>query len=270
MNTERIPRLPGERNFGNEIESDHALRYVKKLRNVISACHDRARRCVEAYWSNMERQFDKHHKDATLKTGSWVLVQLTDAERRKSPVPKLAPRWSRPAEIVKVLSNGVTYVVKLANGEERTRHISNLLPIPEAAWGQTYPEPAEERKVSTPVAKGACEDDSDDEVEITFSTQSHTPATGNESTPPVQTTPVQYSFARSTPRSSSPIVELSAEPGTPYYHVEQLLEKRVDNRVPFYLVKWTGYNTPSWVSRKTLMEDCPSLVRQYERQARPR
>ena len=85
-------------------------------------------------------------------------------------MPKLAPRWSRPAEIVRALTNGVTYVVKLANGEERTRHISNLLPIPETAWGEEYPTETPKAPVEEPAKKRVVEveEDSDEEIELIF------------------------------------------------------------------------------------------------------
>ena len=283
MNTGRIPRLPGERHFRGEIESSATNEYARKLRNVITACHERARRCVGAYWTAMKRNFDKHHKDVELKIGSWALMQLTDAERRKFPVPKLAPRWSRPVEVLKKLTNGVTYVVRTENGEERTRHITNLLPIPEAAWGSEFPDPGvQEETVPTKIPPVEVEDSaSDDDVEIITTMRTGT-APVRQPTPSVNIPTPCVRLGDSplfTPRASTPHASRDPVPGAPTspgssrstrYNVEQLVAKEWGPNGCQILVKWEGYSEPTWEPRKELVKDIPEMVRKFEARWRKR
>lgn len=307
-NTGRIPRLPGEKHFRNEVEGKTANDYTKKLRNVVTACHERAKRSVEAYWNSMKRRFDKHRKDVTLKPGSWVLSQLTDAERRKYPVPKLAPRWSRPAEIVRALTNGVTYVVKLANGEERTRHISNLLPIPETAWGEEYPTETPKAPVEEPAKKRVVEveEDSDEEIELIFerpvgrarrasattprvvtppptrdSTQDDgevipiEPITPTPGRTPVELrlrTPVEdWTHVPPPPQGTSPSATARSDDADRLWAVDRLLARRWNpgTRRVELLVRWAT-NEETWQPRVELMKDIPKVVRRFERDWRRR
>lgn len=75
----------------------------------------------------------------SLNVGDKVLVSLTDKQRAKYPVRKLAPRWSPAAEITKVLSNGKTYVVRTQEGAEQTVHVTRLLPLTGTLWGKMFP-----------------------------------------------------------------------------------------------------------------------------------
>ena len=141
MNTGRDPRLPGE---VGAIQGPKEWEYIRRLRNTINTIHQKARESVDKYWNSMKRRFDEGRKDVSLKPGDMVLIQLTDAQRCMYPNRKLAPRWTRPAKIVRALKNGVTYEVALEEGS-MTVHITRLLPIEGEAWGEAYPDPKARR-----------------------------------------------------------------------------------------------------------------------------
>ena len=116
----------------------------------------------------MKKRYDENRVDFSLKEGDWVLIALTDAERDKFPVRKLAPRWSRPATVTRVLSNGVTYEVKREDGVVAKVHISRLLPLREPLWSVESPQTqeAQEEEVANkaPAVESAADDESDDDV----------------------------------------------------------------------------------------------------------
>ena len=169
---------------------------------------------------------------------------------------------------MKILTNGVTYLVRLRNGEERTRHISNLLPLPAAAWGDTYPEPDKvETKIPTKInpTVEVEESDEDDEVTIVTSTTVGEPA--------------QAPLRISTPREVLETADERGAPGTPtksipcagaaspkeFYTLERIIRRGRRDGTPKLLVKWAGYDENSWVTRERLLQDAPSLLHEYER-----
>ena len=138
MNTGRVPRLPGE---VVTLDGPREWEHVRRLRNVISTIHQKARDSVDMYWNAMKRRYDQGRTDVVLASGSVVLVQLTDAQRCMYPNRKLAPRWTSPGKVIRALRNGVTYEVALDNGiGTMTVHVSRLLPLEGEAWGEAYPE----------------------------------------------------------------------------------------------------------------------------------
>ncbi|EZG42921.1 putative Pol polyprotein, partial [Gregarina niphandrodes] len=68
LNTGRIARWPGER-IDNTKASPSATKFIRSLRNTITSAHERARRCVNAYWSRMKSAYDKKRRDHDLKPG---------------------------------------------------------------------------------------------------------------------------------------------------------------------------------------------------------
>jgi hypothetical protein len=151
LNTGRIAKLPGEKRIGSpfasELDADE-LNYLKRLRSTITNSYRKARTAVESYWNKVKRQYDKGRKDIQLSQGDWILVLLSDYERKQFPCPKLAPRWSEPCQIMSCLENGVTYVVQRPNGVESV-HVSRLLPLGHNMWDiAPDTEQAEERKTT--------------------------------------------------------------------------------------------------------------------------
>ena len=96
----------------------------------------------------MKKRFDKSRVEMKLQPGSKVLIALTDRERSRYPVRKLAPRWSAIATVVRELSNGVTYVIAKENGKEANVHVSRLLPLDGTLWGKLFPPTTLEAKAS--------------------------------------------------------------------------------------------------------------------------
>ena len=174
LNTGRIARLPGETPLRMDLADTEPLRYLKRLRNVIAEAQRKAREAVQGYWSRMKRQFDKHRRDVCLNVGDYVLVALTDLERRKFRVPKLAPRWSRPLKISKVLTNGVTYEVEKDTGGKVTVHVSRMLPLSAAVWGEPFCAPTvgdEKRKER--VVVDSDDEEQDEDVYLVWTPASH-------------------------------------------------------------------------------------------------
>lgn len=76
-------------------------------------------------------------KDLRMPVGSWVAVRLSPDEKKDCPA-KFAPSWGGPWEVVKCLSNGVTYQVRHPlNSAIRQVHVRHLkllqLPAEEAS-----------------------------------------------------------------------------------------------------------------------------------------
>ena len=174
LNTGRVPRMPGEPEVCAKFVAADANKYLKRLRKVISAAYERSRACAEKYWAKMKSQYDKNRKDIKLKEGSYVLIQLTDAERAKFPIRKLAPKWSKPATIKHVLSNGVTYAVETPDGKVRKVHCSRLLPLEVQHWSSPFPDVVENSNTTREKAenmerqKEAIEEDDGVEYLITY------------------------------------------------------------------------------------------------------
>lgn len=187
MNTGRVPRLPGEGTAPGE--TSEPTHYLKRLRNVISEAHARARTMVQAYWSRMKERYDRSRKELKIKPGELVLVSLTPNERAKFESRKLAPRWSRPAKVVKRLSNGVTFEVEKEDGTRLTVNGTRLLPLKAGSWGGFYGEDLGERKAqpkasaTTPKAAEP-EDDEEEDVYLVWRPSPTVAASPPQASPP--------------------------------------------------------------------------------------
>ena len=114
---------------------------------------------VYKYWEQMKARYDRNRSPVDLKPGDFVLVRLSDYERNKFPCRKLAPRWSEPREVVKVLTNKATYVVKSANGSTESVNIVRLLPLTNPQW-ETSPGAGEASDgIAEQTVKGVPESD---------------------------------------------------------------------------------------------------------------
>ena len=305
MNYGRVPRVVGEVSYedvGENFKPTEGEReYVRKLRNIISSAHERARRAVTSYWASMKRRFDKSRAEMKLQPGSKVLIALTDRERAKFPVRKLAPRWSDVATVVRELSNGVTYELTRADGKKATVQISRLLPLDGTLWGKLFPSTAvparatarrvvEEQKLSP--------EEEEQEEDWHFEWEEPTPirntSTGIRPVPLSELraaggagleppSPMFYTVKGQVPPherlvepeergplgpAAPPVADfvkasMSAEPK---FEVERLTGKRRFRRRIKYRVKWAGYadDESTWEPRSTLLEDCPDLVREYD------
>ena len=199
--TGRNPRLPGDSLVESGPLATTASDYLKKLRNIISRSHERARNAVQAYWERVKKSYDKNHREVKIKVGDLVLVRLSDYERQKFPVLKIAPRWSNPCAITKILQNGVTFYVGRESGPEAV-HASRLLPLKGEHWtldpkGTDASGPVDKvtPKVIEKKKPEVIESDSDEEVEVTlyFKPPVLDPAT-------TQTTATQGQILDSAPR----------------------------------------------------------------------
>ena len=59
-----------------------------------------------------------------------------------------------------------------------------------------------------------------------------------------------------------PPVELATEEEDASYEVEEILDVRVRRGRSQYLVRWTGYNDPTWESEENL-DNCEELLREF-------
>jgi transposase InsO family protein len=158
LNTGRHPRLPISSPIDVKPLSSRPadLEHARRLRNIVSVAHHRARKAVIAYWSHMKTRYDAQRSSIKLAPGSFVLVALTDYQRRQFPSMKLAPRWSKPHRVNKCLPNGVTYVVApvlqlpSSSSVEKVIHVSRLLPIPVSV----FPTPSNPPVPVVPITSG--------------------------------------------------------------------------------------------------------------------
>ena len=75
------------------------------------------------------RRYDEKRRDVQYRVGDLVHVKLSFHELQGYSSSKLAPRWSEPERIVRVLENGRTYdVEQLLTGNRRQVHATRLKP----------------------------------------------------------------------------------------------------------------------------------------------
>ena len=206
LNFGRVPRLPkeGERpilNTGTQAEQC----YAHRLYDVLVETYAEARNSVQQYWARMKQRFDKNRKNFKLTEGSLVLVRLSDFERSQFVCRKLAPRWSSPAKVVGVKSNGVTYDVERVGHNVEAVHVSRLLPLGFHVTSEEIPalEPKACSKLNA-FPQFPFEEDDDEEV-----------STGVALSHPLCNAGLPCSTAivsslRSSPSQDSPFVDISA------------------------------------------------------------
>jgi hypothetical protein len=66
-------------------------------------------------------------------------------------------------------------------------------------------------------------------------------------------------------------VALTDSAGDQRYLVEAIVDYRLTDRGPEYLVRWRGYppDQDSWEPKATLLADVPDLIADYQRSKRP-
>jgi hypothetical protein len=142
LNTGRVPFFPGEGWLQDVQDRNQAAppplpvlahEYLQELRYTIEHARAHARRCLESSWLTMRRKYDER-PDVKLIPGDRVLVRLSEFERSQYRCRKLAPRWSEPAEVESVLSNGKTYRVRRADGVIEVVNVQRLFPVPKETW----------------------------------------------------------------------------------------------------------------------------------------
>ena len=162
LNHGRLPAFPASHDLDPLPPGDTtALAHARRVRHVVRDAVKRARAAIEGYWANYKRRYDKHRRPIELTKGDWVLVRLSKHEREKFPCLKLAPRWSRPAQIIRVLSSANTFVLSYAHepAAEHTVNLHRLLPISIASYDQWVesqspvlpPPPPPSRSASDPL-----------------------------------------------------------------------------------------------------------------------
>lgn len=292
LNTGRLPRLPHSNNDIGPSGSNDQIKYPKRLRNVITECHDRARHTVQAYWSSIKNRYDRNRKDITLKKGDLVLVALTDQQRLKYKSRKLAPRWSRPVTVVGTLTNGVTFRVRHDDGHEEIVHGSRILPLKDPVWGDLFPEPEVEprktkkaRAVVSPDQPEVEEsDDSGDEwlIRLDWKPVTSAPAPtvviepagevqpgvasqtdGTSAEPETHTQEVQTTSQTS--HNSQPTVTQDETPIPPgHYYIDRILGQRTREGRRELLISWWGHEDQTWEPRSHMEEDVPNLVAEFD------
>ena len=48
------------------------------------------------------------------------------------------------------------------------------------------------------------------------------------------------------------------------YEISKILEFKIKNKIPGYIVKWKGYKEPTWEPRNILIEDVPKLIKKFD------
>ena len=176
LTTGRVPSFPEEgwmrRAAPHETQSQSE--FVRDLYSTIAKAHEDARIALHRSWSDLKRRYDAKRREITLPIGSTVLIRLSDYERSKFPCRKLAPRWSDPAEVIGILSNGKTYKLRRTNGEVETVNVSRLLPLGPEMWDS--PEPDEDKATVSPIGKERHYSSDSEEETVQAVPPSHEPA----------------------------------------------------------------------------------------------
>jgi len=110
--------------------------YLRHLRRAVEEAKADALSSLQTYYDRYRERYDRSHSEMSLAAGDRVLVRLSDFERSKFECRKLAPRWSEPVRIVRVLTNNKACVVDRGNGHQESVNASRLLPIPCELWDE--------------------------------------------------------------------------------------------------------------------------------------
>ncbi|MGL4807975.1 MAG: integrase catalytic domain-containing protein, partial [Giesbergeria sp.] len=92
----RVPRLWGEGEGSGGRHPGDAAEYARRLRNVISQAHRRAKRAVDAQWKVARARAATNPQ---FQPGDYVMLQLEPRERAAWPDPTRAPRFRGPLRI---------------------------------------------------------------------------------------------------------------------------------------------------------------------------
>lgn len=267
LNMGRLARIVGEPEYLDVTRSSRnapkfsSMEYVRRLRNVIRDAQVRARQMMHRHWEKLRLRYRKSRRDFRLNVGDRVLIALTDSERGKFPIRKLAPRWSPPATVTGVCSNGVTYQLQTFDNKQRIIHISRLLPIDGTLWGKLYPQStktatADARRVPS-WATVSAEECIPAQIQDTHYSTTNLKGTVVDNNNPA----TEEIIAQKTSPESSPQCAVSPR----RWEVDGILRHRYTKRKgPELCVRWTGYDEPTWEPRQILLEDCPQLVFEYE------
>jgi Chromo (CHRromatin Organisation MOdifier) domain len=182
---------------------------------------------------------------------------MSDYDRKKFPCSKLAPRWSDPCEVVKVLKNGVTYVVRRDENEESV-HVSRLLPLSSQFWDEP---PREEKGAPEPERRDHEGEYEDEElgiptIEVTRRYTAARPEVGVQPEVSVQPEVVPSP-------SPSSVGSLDSDE----FIVEKIVSSRKAPQGGFvYRVRWKDYSeaADTWESQENLSRNCQDLVDNYE------
>ena len=160
--TGRVPSFPEE----GWLRAAHSPKshsgFLRDLYATVARVHEEAATALNKSWEDLKRRYDAKRRHIALPIGSTVLVRLSDYERGQHECRKLAPRWSDPAEVVHVLSNGKTYGVQRINGKIENINVSRLLPLGPELWGSVELKTPQE----TPVAPMEASDSDSEEVTV--------------------------------------------------------------------------------------------------------
>lgn len=102
---------------------------LKTHLETLQEAHKDAQEALRRVHQVSSHKYDKDRKDVRYQVGDLVHVKLSFHELQDFPSSKLAPKWSEPERIVKVLDNGSTFDVgHLLTGETRRVHALRLKP----------------------------------------------------------------------------------------------------------------------------------------------
>jgi hypothetical protein len=262
LNTGRVPRLPNGPEPTNRRLTNDEVRYFKRLRNTITEAHQRSQTTVQAYWSRMKAYYDKRHSDIVMNPGDLVLIRLSDHEKAKYGSSKLAPRWSRPAKILRRLKNGVTYEVQRANELKESVHVSRLLSLQSPVWGSYFPEPGEKMPESgSERNQRPSKIDVEEEPEgysLSMSCRDESVAMPSGSFTAGGTSGEDYTTVPEDIR-----VELDPDE----YIAEKIVDSATVEDETYYRVRWLGFGSDddSWEPIEHLQENCQDLVDEWTR-----
>ena len=306
LNTGRVPVLPGGRNLSRGCVNE--VKYLKRLRNVITNSLTKCRQAVQGYWEKVKLQYDKHRRDVQLKPGDSVLVRLSEYDRRAFPCLKLAPRWSNIQTVEKCLTNGVTYRVTNENGRTESVHVSRLLPLRDPVWNSVSPEsrgtplkhttaqvtgsrfPTDQSYEPREAQEGPASDEPPTIVTTTWRERQlhsdplwHPVGNGPSSeAPPKQAAqedrPRSYADQEGDPRGAQECSRRASDPsdvhtGTElpdgFFHVDRIIAKKADPIHGYvYRVRWLGYGPDHDTWQSSDDFPTPLLIEEFDNSVR--
>jgi transposase InsO family protein len=225
-----LPRNP--ENEWTSIEKYRA-ELVTRLTRAWKLANDSLQRAHE----NQKRTYDQRHPEKFFEPGDrvWLFVPAV----KKGLTPKLAHRWHGPYRVEQRIGN-VNYSLRNVSNRKLQQivHVQRLKP-----YYEPIQFPTEEPELEP-------EDPFDPSLEQTLTPSSTTILDPAASTSTSSTTDAHV---------TSSVPDLPAG----QFHVDRLLDMRRKGRGMQYLVKWAGYEEPTWEPSRNISDD---LIQEYHAQ----
>ena len=204
---------------------------------ALARAREQARDYMDKYKITYEARYNQSHRRLSFNLDDLVWLQVP------SPSNKFAPRWKGPYRVYGKPSE-TTYLIHDALGNVRPSPVSvqNLKPV----------------RFDTSSIDGFPLSNSS--VSLSSSSSSTTSRLGSQPLPRSASLPPSTSVRPFHFPSRDDYVPFSPNHA---YDVERILQKRMRYRKTQYLVKWTGYDSPTWEPVE-LLDNCKEAIQEFE------